>query len=105
MPRPALRGDVFHAIASPVRRAILDRLRRGEQPVAALATPFAMTLAAVSQQLRVLRVAGLVVERRKGRQRLYCLHPDPLKGAREWLLTYESLLVKRSRPPVEYLID
>src|SRR5438876_1228135 len=59
--------DVFRAIARPVRRAILDRLRGGEQPVRAIAEPFAMTLSGVSQQLRLLRNAGLVRERRDGR--------------------------------------
>ena len=82
--------DVFRAIARPVRRAILDRLRGGEQPVRAIAEPFAMTLSGVSQQLRLLRNAGLVRERRDGRQRYYRLSPEPLKEVRDWTKPYDS---------------
>lgn len=85
----AAHSDVFQAIANPARRALLDRLRKGEQPVNALAEPFAMTLPGVSQQLRVLRRAGLVKERRQGRQRYYRLNPEPLKEVRNWMRMYE----------------
>ena len=96
-------ADVFLAIAHPVRRALLDRLRRGEQPVLALAEPFDMTLPAVSQQLRVLRRAGLVRERREGRQRYYRLTPEPLKEVREWMRMYEKFWIRKLRGLGEYL--
>ena len=96
-------ADVFLAIAHPVRRALLDRLRRGEQPVLALAEPFDMTLPAVSQQLRVLRRAGLVRERREGRQRYYRLNPEPLKEVREWMRMYEKFWTRKFRGLGEYL--
>jgi len=88
--------DVFRAIARPVRRAILDRLRGGEQPVRAIAEPFAMTLSGVSQQLRLLRNAGLVRERRDGRQRYYRLSPEPLKEVRDWTKPYDSTVYGRA---------
>jgi DNA-binding transcriptional ArsR family regulator len=96
-------SDVFQAIANPARRAILDRLRRGEQPVLALAEPFAMTLPAVSQQLRVLRRAGLVYERREGRQRYYQLNPEPLKEVRDWMRYYDKFWTRRLRNLGNYL--
>jgi DNA-binding transcriptional ArsR family regulator len=96
-------SDVFQAIANPARRAILDRLRGGEQPVLALAEPFDMTLPAVSQQLRVLRRAGLVRERRQGRQRFYRLNPEPLKDVRDWMRMYERFWTKKLRSLGEYL--
>lgn len=99
----AAHADVFSAIAHPVRRAMLDRLRRGEQPVAALAAPFDMTLPAVSQQLRVLRRAGLVRERRDGRQRFYRLNPEPLKDVRDWMRRYERFWSRRLRDLGTYL--
>ncbi|MGP8000417.1 MAG: ArsR/SmtB family transcription factor [Streptosporangiaceae bacterium] len=73
-------ADVFDAIASPVRREILDLLRRGEQPVRDLAASFAMSRPAVSQHLRVLRAAGLVSEERVGRERRCRLDARPLRA-------------------------
>jgi len=96
-------ADVFNAIAHPVRRALLDRLRDGEQPVLALAAPFDMTLPAVSQQLRVLRRARLVRERRDGRQRYYRLNPEPLRAVRDWMRMYERFWTKRLRRLGDYL--
>ena len=96
-------SDVFQAIAHPARRAILDRLRDGEQPVMALAEPFDMTLPAVSQQLRVLRRAGLVSERREGRQRLYRLNPEPLRDVRDWMRHYEKFWTRKLRDLGAYL--
>jgi DNA-binding transcriptional ArsR family regulator len=88
-------SDVFLAIAHPARRAILDRLRLGEQPVLALAEPFDMTLPAVSQQLRILRHAGLVSERRVGRQRVYRLNHEPLREIRDWMRHYEKFWTRK----------
>ena len=96
-------ADVFLAIAHPVRRALLDRLRRGEQPVLALAEPFDMTLPAVSQQLRVLRRADLIRERRDGRQRYYRLNPAPLKEVRDWMRMYERFWTKKLHGLGDYL--
>jgi DNA-binding transcriptional ArsR family regulator len=53
--RPVQENDVFHAIAHPARRAILVTLKDGERAASALAEPFRMTFAAISQHLRVLR--------------------------------------------------
>jgi DNA-binding transcriptional ArsR family regulator len=77
--------DVFQAIADPTRRELLDLLAAGEQPVGRLAAPFSMTLSAVSQHLRVLREAGLVIDRPVGRERLYPLNPAPLQEVAGWV--------------------
>jgi len=60
--RPQQENDVFHAIAHPARRDILIALRRGEQPASALAKPFGMSFAAVSQHLKVLGEASTWVD-------------------------------------------
>lgn len=83
-------NDVFHAIAHPARRQILDRLLFGEASVSELAEPFAMSRPAVSQHLRVLREAGLVTERRDGRQRRYRIEVEPLEEVRDWLAAYDQ---------------
>jgi DNA-binding transcriptional ArsR family regulator len=90
MSRPAASADVFVVIADPTRRALLDLLRMGEQPVKQLAEPFAMSLPAISQHLQILCEAGLVQMRKAGRQRLYRLNPEPLKQISDWLADYEQ---------------
>jgi DNA-binding transcriptional ArsR family regulator len=82
-------GDVFFAVADPTRRGLLDLLAGGERPVKGLAEPFGMSRPAVSQHLKVLRKAGLVSERRSGRERIYRLEPAPLEEVRDWVETYE----------------
>lgn len=83
-------ADVFRAIADPTRRAILDRLRLGQAPVNDLAAGFHMSRPAISKHLRILRDASLVSERREGRQRLYQLHPGPLRDVAAWIDNYQA---------------
>ena len=93
MSRIRVSTDPFLAVADPTRRAILDRLRRGEAPVAELASGFAMSRPAVSKHLRVLRDAHLVRERRggaDGRQRVYLLNAAPLREVARWTQRYEA---------------
>lgn len=90
MSRPVASADIFQAIADPTRRALLDRLKDGEQPVKQLASAFEMTLPAISQHLQVLSEAGLVTQRKVGRQRLYRLNPVPLKQVSDWVTDYEQ---------------
>jgi DNA-binding transcriptional ArsR family regulator len=81
---------VFAALASPVRREVLRSLREtGPQPVTELASRFAMARPSFSEHLRVLREAGLVSERRAGRQRLYRLEGSALYEVQEWLHPFE----------------
>jgi DNA-binding transcriptional ArsR family regulator len=90
-----LRADVFHAISDPTRRGLLAMLAEGERPVKSLADGFAMTRPAVSQHLRVLREAGLVGERRVGRERRYRLQAAPLREVGEWVAQFERFWVER----------
>ncbi|HEY9600165.1 MAG TPA: metalloregulator ArsR/SmtB family transcription factor [Allocoleopsis sp.] len=89
MSRPGASADIFQAIADPTRRAILDRLRDGEQAVKQLAEPFEMSMPAISQHLQVLCDVGLVTQRKVGRQRLYRLNPEPLREVSDWVNPYE----------------
>lgn len=82
-------SDVFAAIASPVRRALLDALRTGPLAVHELADQFAISRPAVSQHLQVLRGAQLVAEERVGRERRYRLRPGRLREVQDWLGHYE----------------
>lgn len=82
-------SDVFAALANPTRRELLGLLLDGPRPVQALADNFDMRRPSVSEHLKVLRDAGLVAERRHGRQHLYELRAEPLREVSEWLSPYE----------------
>jgi DNA-binding transcriptional ArsR family regulator len=80
--------DAALAIADPIRRRVLELTRDDEVPAGALAAEFDVSRPAVSRHLRVLREAGLVVERREGRLRLYRANLEPLAELRSWLEDY-----------------
>jgi DNA-binding transcriptional ArsR family regulator len=73
------------ALADPTRRALLQRLSRGEARVTELARPFSISLNSVSKHLRVLERARLVRRRRAGREHLLSLDPRPLDEAAAWM--------------------
>ncbi|MFC5403475.1 ArsR/SmtB family transcription factor [Cohnella soli] len=85
----AEKHDVFQAIADPTRRSVLRLLVDGELPVNAISGHFPMTRTAVSKHLRVLSDAGLVQERKVGRETRYKLNADPLRELKSWLAFYE----------------
>jgi DNA-binding transcriptional ArsR family regulator len=76
------------AIADPIRRRVLELVRDDEVPAGEIAAQFSVSRPAVSRHLRVLREAGLVQERRMGRERLYRADPEPLAELRAWLDRY-----------------
>ena len=82
--------DVFDAISHPARRRMLDLLRESDRSVNTLAGHFRMSRPAVSQHLRILHDAGLVTEKRHGRERLYRLLPARLAAVRDWITLYEQ---------------
>ena len=75
---------IFSALGDPTRRGLLDLLRHEAQPVHVLAGPFPMSRPAISRHLRLLKEAGLVLETKQGRERLYSLRPEALKEIQEW---------------------
>jgi DNA-binding transcriptional ArsR family regulator len=81
---------VYSAISHPVRRRLLGLVARSGARVTELATPFPMSLAAVSKHIRVLEEAGLVRRAIHGREHLLTLEPSPLMPAADWLDTYRS---------------
>src|SRR5262245_18207019 len=81
---------VFAALAHPTRRAILERLAQGESSVSDLATPFAMSLPAISKHLRVLEQAGLIARTKDGRVHRLRLVAQPVRDAAAWLAYYQQ---------------
>jgi DNA-binding transcriptional ArsR family regulator len=76
---------LFHALADPARRAIVERLSRGPAPVSELARPLPMSLPAAMQHLSVLEVAGLVRSEKVGRVRTCTIEPRALSQAEQWI--------------------
>lgn len=73
------------ALADPTRRAILQRLAKGEARITELAEPFAMSLNAVSKHIRMLERARLVSRRKVWREHFVSFNPAPLDEAAAWI--------------------
>jgi DNA-binding transcriptional ArsR family regulator len=78
-------SPIFAALADPTRRAIVARLADGEATVTELASPFDMSLPAISKHLKVLQRAGLVEQGRQAQWRPCRLKPEPLRDVATWL--------------------
>ncbi len=94
MTRPG-RFDVYHAIADPRRRGILELLSEAERPVREIVGRFDVSFAAISQHLKVLHAAGLVSRRAAGRARLYRLTPAALEEVYDWTARYRAFWTRR----------
>ncbi len=86
---------VFHALADPTRRAIVERLTRGPASVSELAAPMSMSLAAVMQHLHVLEESRLLRTEKQGRVRTCVINPDVLRRAEVWLTGRRTLWEKQ----------
>ena len=84
----------FAALSDPTRRAILARLALGEATVNELAKPFEMTQPAISQHLKVLEEAGLIVSRVDGARRPRRLAKAGIDALDQWLLMLRKALDK-----------
>lgn len=82
-------GTVFAAVADPTRRMLLERLRsEGPRSISELAADLPITRQAVAKHLALLHDAGLVRDRKQGRERLQELNPLPLREVDDWLGPY-----------------
>jgi DNA-binding transcriptional ArsR family regulator len=77
--------DGWTALGDPTRRAIFELLAEGPRPVGELASELPVSRPAVSQHLRILREAGLVVDRPSGNRRFYQVDPGGVGALREQL--------------------
>lgn len=83
---------VFAALADPTRRAIVERLARGNASVTELAEPFRLSQPAISKHLKVLERAGLISQGRDAQRRPRQLEPQRIKQLSEWIGTYKQYL-------------
>ena len=100
---PAALDRTFAALADPTRRAILARLAAGEATVTELASPFDISLPAISRHIRVLENAGLLARTRRGRLHHCRLSPGALQQAAEWLAFYRRFWDQRLDALADYL--
>src|SRR5260221_1665877 len=83
------------ALADPTRRAILQRLSRGEARVTELAAPFDISLNSVSKHIRILERAELARRRVSGREHFLTFNPAPMESAVEWMERHRIFWTER----------
>ncbi len=79
------------ALADPTRRAILQRLSKGEARVTEVAAPFNMSLNAISKHVLMLEKATLIKRRKMGRDHFLSYQPKAFIEATEWMLKMRGL--------------
>lgn len=86
--------DVFDAIADPTRRQLIRLLAEAEElPLHELTSHFPMGRTAVSKHLAILKEAGLVLDRKVGRETRYKLNASPLSEVQDWLAFYSKFWI------------
>ena len=81
---------VFSALADPTRRTILSMLLEDDMAVTDVASPFRMSLAAISKHLTILAEAGLITQEKRGRINWCKLEPDAMRAAFTWMQSFGS---------------
>ncbi|MGG2057583.1 metalloregulator ArsR/SmtB family transcription factor [Lysinibacillus pakistanensis] len=89
MTQPAVKYDVFQAIADPTRRHILQLLALRNKPISLIAENFTISRTAVVKHLSILEQAELVSAQKKGREKIYTLHVEKLKELEDWLQYFD----------------
>ena len=97
--------QVFHALADPTRRGMVERLVRGPATVSELSRPLDMSLPAVLQHLQVLEASGLVRSEKAGRVRTCRIEPDALRAAEAWVTGQRTAWETRLDRLGDYLAD
>ncbi|HTW85516.1 MAG TPA: metalloregulator ArsR/SmtB family transcription factor [Candidatus Sulfotelmatobacter sp.] len=95
--RTARLDAVFAALADPTRRAIIERLSRGEARVTEVAQPFHMSLNAVSKHIRVLEASGVIERHKRGRDHILSINVRSLDEVDGW--------IERTRSYWEHRLD
>jgi DNA-binding transcriptional ArsR family regulator len=96
---------VFHALADPTRRVMVERLSRGPASVSELAQPLAMSLPAVIQHLQVLEASGLVRSEKAGRVRTCQIDAPALQAAESWIRERRAVWESRLDRLGEFLAE
>lgn len=93
--------DAFSALGDPTRRAIFERIAERPRAVGELAVDLPVSRPAVSQHLKVLKAAGLVIDQQEGTRRIYHLDPDGVGALRAYLDRYWTRALTAFKAVVE----
>ena len=96
-------GNALQCLSDPTRRRVFERLRSGPQSVGVLAAGLPVSRPAVSQHLKALKEAGLVIDRSEGTRRVYYIDPDGLGELRRWIDEFWDDALKSFKHEVELL--
>ena len=94
---------IFAALADPTRRAIIQRLARGEASAGQLAKPFGISKPAVSKHLKVLENANLIIRKKDAQWHRFQLRSDALEQVSRWIAQYRQFWEDRMDALTEYL--
>ncbi|HEX5614432.1 MAG TPA: metalloregulator ArsR/SmtB family transcription factor [Acidimicrobiia bacterium] len=104
-PDAAATDRLFHALADPTRRDIVERSMRGGLSVSGLAQKYAMSFAAVQKHVAVLERAGLVTKERRGREQVVRTNVQGIRQAQRLLDRWEAVWRDRIDRFGEVLVD
>jgi len=96
-------GTALQCLSDPTRRRVFERLRSGPQSVGVLAAGLPVSRPAVSQHLKALKAAGLVIDRSEGTRRVYYIDPDGLGELRRWIEEFWDDALESFKHEVELL--
>lgn len=96
-------SPVFHALADPTRRAVVQHLAEAPAGVKTLAQPFDMTLPAFMKHLLVLEDSGLIASDKDGRVRICRLTPGRIENAESWLSDQRAVWEQQTDRLAKYL--
>lgn len=88
--------EVFHALADPTRRAVVERLGNGPASISELAAPFDMALPSFMKHIRLLEGSGLIRTRKAGRIRTCTLAPQRIDTIGSWIARQRALWEQRT---------
>lgn len=91
------------ALADPTRRAVFESLASGEASVGEIASKLPVSRPAVSQHLKVLKGAGLVLDRAQGTRRVYQIDPAGLGAIRAWLDQFWAVALDAFKAQAEHV--
>ncbi len=94
---------VFHALADPTRRAMLQHLGAGPMPLAKLAAPTGFALPTVQRHIEVMAEAGLITTKKQGRTRICAARTETLADVADWLLTTQQKMEAQTDRLGQYL--
>jgi DNA-binding transcriptional ArsR family regulator len=89
------------ALADPTRRQVFEHLRNGPRAVGEIAAEMPVSRPAVSQHLKVLKDAGLVIDQAEGTRRVYTIDPNGLGALRSWLDQFWDSALEAFKAEVE----